>query len=64
MYRHLRSELALVEGPTRFTGHSHQPRGTDVIGGILFLDQFNKHLEWRFLQRPFDSRLVAGVFDL
>jgi len=54
----------LVEGPTRFTGHSHQPRGTDVIGGILFLDQFNKHLEWRFLQRPFDSRLVAGVFDL
>jgi hypothetical protein len=23
---HLRSELALVEGPTRLAGHTHQPR--------------------------------------
>ena len=38
--------------------------GAEVFSGRYSLGSWvQRNVEWRLLQRPFDSELVAGVFD-
>jgi hypothetical protein len=38
--------------------------GAEVFSGRYSLGSWvQQNVEWRLLQRPFDSELVAGVFD-
>ena len=55
------SERASVQGPTRLAGHRHQPQGRAL--DVSPRRSVQQNVEWRRLRRPFDSRLVAGVFD-